>query len=102
MKSLSVIVVVLALGWYGFTKYQGYSSFLSGDVAEATAAPTVAALTRHEARPSPAFSCDGRTQCPQMHSCEEATYFLRNCPGVAMDGDGDGVPCESQWCGGGH
>ena len=28
-----------------------------------------------------------------MTSCEEATFFLRNCPGVKMDGDRDGVPC---------
>jgi hypothetical protein len=44
------------------------------------------------------YRCDGRTACSQMRSCEEATFFLRNCPGVTMDGDGDGVPCERQWC----
>ncbi|NQD79390.1 excalibur calcium-binding domain-containing protein [Pseudomonas sp. CrR14] len=44
------------------------------------------------------FSCDGRTHCSQMRSCAEATYFLRNCPGTQMDGDGDGVPCETQHC----
>ncbi|WP_374604928.1 excalibur calcium-binding domain-containing protein [Niveibacterium sp.] len=44
------------------------------------------------------FSCDGRTHCSQMTSCAEATYFLRHCPGVEMDGDHDGVPCEQQWC----
>lgn len=45
------------------------------------------------------FRCDGRTHCSQMTSCAEATYFLQNCPGVKMDGNGDGVPCEQQWCG---
>jgi len=45
-----------------------------------------------------AYRCDGRTYCSQMHSCEEATYFLRHCPGVKMDGNNDGVPCEKQWC----
>lgn len=44
------------------------------------------------------YRCDGRTHCSQMTSCEEATFFLRNCPGTKMDGDGDGVPCERQWC----
>ncbi|MCP4340739.1 MAG: excalibur calcium-binding domain-containing protein [Desulfobulbaceae bacterium] len=34
-----------------------------------------------------------------MRSCEEATFYLLNCPGVKMDGDGNGVPCEKQWCG---
>lgn len=43
--------------------------------------------------------CDGRTHCTQMTSCEEATWFLKNCPGVEMDGNHDGVPCEQQWCG---
>ncbi|WP_396957617.1 excalibur calcium-binding domain-containing protein [Nitrosomonas sp.] len=33
-----------------------------------------------------------------MTSCVEATYFLKNCPSTKMDGDGDGIPCESQWC----
>jgi len=42
--------------------------------------------------------CDGRERCPQMHSCEEATWFLNNCPNTKMDGDHDGVPCEDQWC----
>jgi hypothetical protein len=51
--------------------------------------------------PSPAgkYKCDGRTYCSQMSSCEEATFFLQNCPGVKMDGNHDGVPCEKQWCG---
>ena len=44
------------------------------------------------------FRCDGRTRCPQMKSCAEATFFLKNCPGVQMDGDHDGIPCEEQWC----
>jgi hypothetical protein len=33
-----------------------------------------------------------------MNSCEEATFYLRNCPGVEIDGDNDGIPCEKQWC----
>jgi endonuclease YncB( thermonuclease family) len=44
------------------------------------------------------YRCDGRTQCSQMRSCAEATYFLTHCPGVKMDGNRDGVPCEKQWC----
>ena len=44
------------------------------------------------------YSCSGKVYCSEMNSCEEATFYLRNCPGVKMDGDGDGVPCEEQWC----
>lgn len=50
------------------------------------------------ASPSAHYTCDGRRFCSQMTTCEEATYFLRNCPNTEMDGDNDGVPCESQWC----
>ena len=42
--------------------------------------------------------CDGRQYCSQMTSCAEAKYFLANCPGVRMDGDRNGIPCEQQWC----
>lgn len=48
--------------------------------------------------PSKTYSCDGREYCSQMTSCEEATYFLDNCPNTKMDGNNDGVPCEKQWC----
>ena len=44
------------------------------------------------------FSCDGRRYCSQMTSCAEAKYFLASCPGVKMDGDKNGIPCEQQWC----
>jgi len=44
------------------------------------------------------FRCAGKTHCSHMNSCEEATFYLRNCPGVEIDGDNDGIPCEKQWC----
>ena len=43
--------------------------------------------------------CDKRIYCSQMTSCEEAKYFLAHRPGVKMDGDNDGIPCERQFCG---
>ena len=45
------------------------------------------------------FECRGKIYCSEMSSCGEAIFYLRHCPGVKMDGDGDGIPCESQWCG---
>lgn len=44
------------------------------------------------------YRCDGRQHCSQMTSCAEATYFIQHCPNTKMDGNGDGVPCEKQWC----
>lgn len=50
------------------------------------------------ASPVESFKCDGRVHCSQMASCSQAKYFLGHCPGVKMDGDGNGIPCEKQWC----
>ncbi|MFV7771742.1 MULTISPECIES: hypothetical protein [Shewanella] len=42
------------------------------------------------------FSCDARQQCLQMTSCQEAKYFVQNCPGFQSKvGD---MPCETLWC----
>lgn len=49
--------------------------------------------------PGTAFTCQGKRTCGEMTSCEEARFYLENCRGVEIDGDGDGIPCESQWCG---
>lgn len=65
-------------------------------VASKAAAPAAAPLPATVA--AVAYRCDGRTRCSQMTSCAEATWFLRHCPGVQMDGNHDGVPCERQWC----
>ena len=46
----------------------------------------------------PSYSCSGKVYCSEMTSCEEAKFYLNNCPGTKVDGDGDGIPCESQWC----
>jgi len=44
------------------------------------------------------YKCEGKVYCSEMTSCEEALFYLNNCPGVKIDGDGDGIPCEKQWC----
>ena len=44
------------------------------------------------------YSCSGKTYCSEMNSCEEATFYLRNCPNTKLDGNHDGVPCERQCC----
>ncbi len=67
--------------------------------AQRTASPPRAAAPAFEQVETSRFICDDRKHCSQMRSCEEAEFFLKNCPGVMMDGDGDGIPCEEQWCG---
>lgn len=90
-----MLAIIVALGAYAYTEYARRSS---------TPVPTNArqtsknAILQSEQDSSAGFQCDGRTHCSQMNSCAEATFFLKNCPGVKMDGDGDGMPCEEQWC----
>ncbi|MEZ8996492.1 MULTISPECIES: cold shock domain-containing protein [Vibrio] len=44
------------------------------------------------------FYCEGKIHCREMTSCEEAMFYLRNCPNVKIDGDNDNIPCERQHC----
>jgi hypothetical protein len=96
MKKLIVAFVVVVLGWKAVDSYRRAS--LAAEPAHADpfawASEEVGTFV-DKGR----YSCDGRTHCSQMTSCEEATYFIEHCPGTQMDGDDDGVPCESQWCG---
>jgi len=42
-----------------------------------------------------ATACSPRKHCSVMTSCEEARRYMQLCGAGTMDGDGDGVPCES-------
>lgn len=42
--------------------------------------------------------CGKKRSCRQMASCEEALFYLNQCGLAAMDGDGDGLPCERSAC----
>lgn len=46
------------------------------------------------------FSCQGKTYCSEMKSCNEAKFYLTHCPNVRIDGNNDGEPCERQLCNG--
>jgi cold shock CspA family protein len=83
------VLAVMALGAYGYSQYTKRVAPAENPSPADSILPSVVPSTD---------SCDGRTMCSQMTSCAEATYFIRNCPNTQMDGDGDGVPCESQWC----
>ena len=88
------LAVVIALAIYGYGKYAHRIA-----AQESVVAPQESvAVHSNENTVSSAYKCDGRTYCSQMTSCAEATFFLKSCPDVKMDGNHDGVPCEQQWC----
>lgn len=111
-STLIGLIIVAALGWYGYRHYANRVALIRAtpqgiiepsampatpkSVIEPSAMPTT--LPRSAELGSDSVQCDGRKYCSQMTSCKEAKLFLKNCPGVEMDGDHDGVPCEQQWC----
>lgn len=58
----------------------------------APAAPTAAPVA---AATSGGFTCAGKRYCRQMTSCEEARFYLARCGLTTIDGNRDGVPCET-------
>jgi hypothetical protein len=98
MRKLLVLLVLGVLAWQGYSAYQARAG---GEFADDSDSSETAQLLDQEAASDTRgpYHCDGRVYCSQMTSCEEAEFFLANCPGVKMDGGGDGVPCEKQWCG---
>jgi cold shock CspA family protein len=89
------LLLVAGLGWYGYTRYTGQAEVTTAEPQSVMSSPAQTAAP--EIR-QPAFQCDGRKHCSQMSSCSEAKQLLNNCPGMEMDGDGDGIPCEQQLC----
>ncbi len=94
LGSLLMVALLVGGGAYGYRKYQAHERHAALDNAPVQAVRASAS----QARQTGTFRCDGRTMCSQMTSCAEATWFLNHCPETKMDGNGDGVPCEQQWC----
>jgi cold shock CspA family protein len=100
---LGTVIALIIVGALGAVAYEGYTSRLTVNDSRLPVnnEPMIAAPRAIELESEPVpqeFKCDGRTHCSQMRSCEEAVYFLQNCPGAKMDGNNDGEPCEQQWC----
>ncbi|HEX6637238.1 MAG TPA: excalibur calcium-binding domain-containing protein [Steroidobacteraceae bacterium] len=109
MRKLFPVFIVLLIAAVAFNKYQRREQVLSEAEAEAEAQ----AAERESRQPQtlveyesdgegqagvPDYRCDGREYCSQMTSCKEALWFIAHCPDMKMDGDHDGIPCETQWC----
>lgn len=94
MRKMLLLLALAGAAWYGYKSRQRAQIVQPVQPIQSPAQQFV--------QPAPVqqnFKCDGRVHCSEMTSCAEATFFIRNCPGTKMDGDNDGVPCESQFCG---
>jgi cold shock CspA family protein len=93
------VLLFIGLGIYGVSQFNKITANASEPV------PTQLQLDANPLNQSSvqkleaSFQCEsGKTHCSHMQSCEEATFYLKNCPTTQMDGDGDGIPCERQHC----
>lgn len=92
----SVVIAVLVVG-FAVNKFKSHESTISWSPPASELSYEL--LEQPEVQISTKFTCEGKTRCTQMNSCEEAMFYLNNCPGSVTDGDNDGRPCEDQWCG---
>lgn len=61
----------------------------------ARTAPAAAPASVPAATSAAGFTCGGKRYCREMTSCEEARFYLTQCGVRSLDGDGDGIPCET-------
>jgi len=55
-----------------------------------------ASPTQSAASPtSETFTCGKKRYCKQMSSCAEARFYLSKCGAKRLDGNRDGIPCNS-------
>lgn len=98
MKRIMILFVIglATMAWYRTRTHAPAAPMPTPAAGNAAGSDASASFRRPRPRGRPpAFRCDGRKFCSQMHSRAEAEFFLRHCPDTRMDGDHDGVPCEN-------
>ncbi|MSP28288.1 MAG: excalibur calcium-binding domain-containing protein [Methylococcales bacterium] len=105
MKKVILVLALSIITGYGYYQYQDNTvpetPAISSEDNEATQPVLLPVENNEPTKPvsDSNYKCDSRTYCAQMTSCEEANFFINNCPNTKrMDGNKDGVPCEKQWC----
>lgn len=95
MKKLIILILIVVAGSKIYAKYS-VPVITNADLKLLSESSEIVSESSSSYESN--YSCDGREHCTQMSSCEEATFFIQNCPNTKMDGDYDGIPCERQHC----
>ncbi|MCI5114838.1 MAG: cold-shock protein [Candidatus Electrothrix sp. AW2] len=85
------VLILILIGYIGYVRFSHPNSSIQASAYKAVFARS--ALNNEKK-----YKCAGKRHCSEMISCSEAFFYQENCPGTKMDGDGDGIPCEKQWC----
>jgi len=91
-KSSNFLPIIVAIG-IGVFLYNKFSI----DKNVATQVQPIQVKPQVQVHPIERFHCEGKVWCSEMSSYAEAVFYIQNCPGTKMDGDGDGQPCEMQF-----
>ncbi|MFB2726768.1 excalibur calcium-binding domain-containing protein [Shewanella mangrovisoli] len=98
-NTLLPLLLIFGIGIFGFKKYTEFEIAQAPNNTEIETTPLYEPQTQPLSAPKTQFRCEaGKTHCSHMSSCAEATFYINHCPNTQMDGDGDGIPCERQWC----
>ncbi|MGI2215584.1 excalibur calcium-binding domain-containing protein [Shewanella baltica] len=99
------LLIIVAIVIFGFKQYQEFNEAPAIDEVPVLTNEDIQGMPMYETKvrtqtpATPRFQCEaGKTHCSHMSSCAEATFYIQHCPNTQMDGDGDGIPCERQWC----
>lgn len=86
------LMLLLILGYVGYVRFSTQDSTIPASVYKIVSA-------RDALSSDPKFQCTSeKNSCSKMTSCAEALFHKERCKVPDMDGDGDGIPCEKQWC----
>lgn len=79
------------------TAGQGLAAFASvGNIpVRLTAPPALQKGAAPAASSAVTFTCGKKRYCKQMSSCAEARFYLTKCGAKRLDGNRDGIPCNS-------
>lgn len=97
VKRIVIYLLFVAVGIQAYSDFTGKDPFsrFHAEKSSETSMPENVEIPSTYQESKPSFRCDGRQYCSEMNSRAEAVFFIRNCPDTKMDGDHDGVPCES-------
>ena len=98
MLRLILVLVLASVAWYGWGKYEANVRAERAAAGHQPARKAVAAPGKEVVEPLTFFTCDSRSSCAQMTSCEEVRFFVKNCPAVNLGASGESPSCLKQWC----
>jgi hypothetical protein len=81
MKKLVLLVIIGVAGWQIYAK-QSVPVLTNADLKSLSSSTET--ITKPSSVYGSNYSCDGRQYYSQMSSCEEAIFFIQNCPNTKI------------------